>query len=98
MVSLWSGPKIALYMSRACCRCETDSSWVREELGRYQSDPPCETCHGKRLKPEALAVKVDGMDIAEVSMLAALDKLQSSMPAIPAQLTPSGEAPKKNKK
>ena len=49
---------------------ETDSSWVREELGRYQSDTPCETCHGKRLKPEALAVKVDGKDIAEVSNLA----------------------------
>lgn len=49
---------------------ETDSSWVREELGRYQSDTPCEACHGKRLKPEALAVKIAGMDIASVSMLA----------------------------
>ncbi|CAN5450465.1 excinuclease ABC subunit UvrA [soil metagenome] len=49
---------------------ETDSAWVREELGRYQSDTPCEVCHGKRLKPEALAVKIAGMDIAEVSMLA----------------------------
>ena len=25
---------------------ETDSSWVREELGRYQSETPCEACHG----------------------------------------------------
>ncbi|WP_419252057.1 excinuclease ABC subunit UvrA [Caulobacter sp. ErkDOM-YI] len=49
---------------------ETDSAWVREELGRYQSDTPCEVCHGKRLKPEALAVKIAGMDIAAVSMLA----------------------------
>ncbi|WP_184717613.1 excinuclease ABC subunit UvrA [Caulobacter sp.] len=49
---------------------ETDSSWVREELGRYQSDTPCEVCHGKRLKPEALAVKIAAMDIAEVSGLA----------------------------
>ncbi|ALL12685.1 excinuclease ABC subunit UvrA [Caulobacter henricii] len=49
---------------------ETDSSWVREELGRYQSDTPCEVCHGKRLKPEALAVKIAGMDIAQVSQLA----------------------------
>ncbi|WP_426033231.1 excinuclease ABC subunit UvrA [Caulobacter sp. DWP3-1-3b2] len=49
---------------------ETDSAWVREELGRYQSDTPCEVCHGKRLKPEALAVKIAGMDIADVSMLA----------------------------
>src|SRR4051812_48995987 len=49
---------------------ETDSSWVREELGRYQSDTPCEVCHGKRLKPEALAVKIHGQDIAAVSNLA----------------------------
>ncbi|MGP1275182.1 MAG: excinuclease ABC subunit UvrA, partial [Caulobacterales bacterium] len=39
---------------------ETDSAWVREELGRFQSNQPCETCHGKRLKPEALAVKIGG--------------------------------------
>ncbi|MGH6978027.1 MAG: excinuclease ABC subunit UvrA, partial [Brevundimonas sp.] len=37
---------------------ETDSAWVREELARYQSETPCDACHGKRLKPEALAVKV----------------------------------------
>jgi excinuclease ABC subunit A len=49
---------------------ETDSSWVREELGRYQSDTPCEVCHGFRLKPEALAVKIEGKHIAEVSLLA----------------------------
>ncbi len=44
---------------------ETDSTWVREELGRFQSAQPCPACHGKRLKPEALAVKVGGRDIAE---------------------------------
>jgi excinuclease ABC subunit A len=49
---------------------ETDSSWVREELGRYQSDTPCEVCTGFRLKPEALAVKIEGKHIAEVSLLA----------------------------
>ncbi|MBW3559485.1 MAG: excinuclease ABC subunit UvrA, partial [Proteobacteria bacterium] len=48
---------------------ETDSAWVREELGRYQSETPCETCGGKRLKPEALAVRVAGLDIADVSSL-----------------------------
>ena len=48
---------------------ETDSAWVREELGRFQSETPCEACGGKRLKPEALAVKVAGEDIAEVSWL-----------------------------
>jgi len=49
---------------------ETDSAWVREELGRYQSDTPCEVCGGYRLKPEALAVKIAGKNIAEISLLA----------------------------
>ncbi|MDQ2861001.1 MAG: excinuclease ABC subunit UvrA, partial [Pseudomonadota bacterium] len=49
---------------------ETDSSWVREELGRYQSETPCEACGGARLKPEALAVKIAGTTIAQVSALA----------------------------
>ena len=49
---------------------ETDSSWVREELARYQSESPCEVCHGARLKPEALAVKIAGKNIAEISTLA----------------------------
>jgi excinuclease ABC subunit A len=45
---------------------ETDSSWMREELSRYQNNSPCEVCKGKRLKPEALAVKIAELDIAEV--------------------------------
>ncbi len=48
---------------------ETDSAWVREELGRYQSDTPCEVCGGARLRPEALAVKIDGLSIAQASSL-----------------------------
>ena len=46
---------------------ETDSSWVREDLQRFQSAQPCETCHGKRLKPEALAVRVAGNDISDAT-------------------------------
>jgi excinuclease ABC subunit A len=49
---------------------ETDSSWVREELGRFQSETPCPVCGGARLKPEALSVKIAGRNIAEVSSLA----------------------------
>ncbi len=48
---------------------ETDSAWVREELGRFQSTSPCEACGGDRLKPEALAVKIAGLNIAEVSRM-----------------------------
>ena len=46
---------------------ETDSAWVREELSRYQAERPCGTCHGARLKPEALAVKIAGRNLAEVA-------------------------------
>jgi excinuclease ABC subunit A len=45
----------------------TESAWMKEELGRYQSSRPCEVCHGARLKPEALAVKIDGETIADAS-------------------------------
>ncbi len=45
---------------------ETDSAWVREEFERYQNNRPCGTCHGFRLKPEALAVKIGGLHVGEV--------------------------------
>ena len=41
---------------------ETDSNWVREEFERYQNNRPCGTCHGYRLRPEALAVKIGPAD------------------------------------
>ena len=46
---------------------QTESAWMREELAKFQTAQPCETCHGKRLKPEALAVKVAGEDISTVT-------------------------------
>ncbi|QIG51464.1 excinuclease ABC subunit UvrA [Nordella sp. HKS 07] len=46
---------------------ETDSQWMREELSRYQSDHPCDACGGYRLKPQALAVKIDKLHIGQVS-------------------------------
>ena len=52
---------------------ETDSAWLKEELGRFQNTTECEACHGKRLKPEALAVKVRGLDISEVSEMSIAD-------------------------
>ena len=48
---------------------ETDSNSVREDLTRYQTSSPCEACEGNRLKPQALAVKIDGKHISEISML-----------------------------
>ncbi len=46
---------------------ETDSSWVREDLERYQHESKCETCNGARLKPEALAVKIAGLNISQTT-------------------------------
>jgi excinuclease ABC subunit A len=66
---------------------ETDSAWVREELSRYQSDTPCEACDGYRLKPEALAVKIAGKHVGEVSELA-IRKAGEWFDSLEAQLTP----------
>ena len=48
---------------------ETDSAWVREEMSRYQAEKPCKRCLGARLKPEALAVRIGGENIAAASDL-----------------------------
>ena len=48
---------------------ETESDWVREELAKYQSATACEACNGHRLKPEALAVKIDKKTISEIALL-----------------------------
>jgi len=42
---------------------DTESSWARDFLSKFQSSADCETCEGKRLRPETLAVKIQGMDI-----------------------------------
>src|SRR5438045_4878035 len=52
---------------------QTESAWMREELSRYQSSQPCEVCHGARLKPEALSVKIAGEDISMSSRRSVAD-------------------------
>jgi excinuclease ABC subunit A len=47
---------------------ETDSEWMREELAQYQSDHQCSVCNGYRLKPQTLAIKIDKLHIAQVSL------------------------------
>ena len=46
---------------------ETDSSWVRDELSRYQTVTACSVCSGARLRPEALSVKLGGLHISQVA-------------------------------
>ncbi|MDO4161383.1 MAG: excinuclease ABC subunit UvrA [Pseudomonadota bacterium] len=66
---------------------ETDSAATREELAHYQSAAPCECCHGKRLKPEALAVKICGKDIIEASDMSIKQAL-SWFSRVEEQMTP----------
>jgi excinuclease ABC subunit A len=54
---------------------ETDSEQVREDLEKYMNVMPCPTCHGARLKKEALFVRVGGRNICEVSSLSIADAL-----------------------
>ena len=46
---------------------ESDSEWKREAIAEYQSDSACEGCNGDRLKEEALCVKIDNINISEVT-------------------------------
>ena len=48
---------------------DTNSMFNRNILRRYMTSQECKACHGYRLNPQALAVKIDGMHIGEVSDL-----------------------------
>ena len=65
---------------------QTESAWMREELSKYQASHPCEVCHGARLKPEALAVKIAGENISHATHLSVVDAL-AWFTALPDQLT-----------
>jgi excinuclease ABC subunit A len=52
---------------------ETDSDFVRREIGKYMAERECPVCHGKRLKPEILAVTVAERSIVDVTTLSIED-------------------------
>ncbi|MGC1259391.1 MAG: excinuclease ABC subunit UvrA [Jannaschia helgolandensis] len=54
---------------------ETDSAWVREEFERYQNNRPCGACGGYRLRPEALAVKIDMKHVGEIVQMSIKEAL-----------------------
>jgi excinuclease ABC subunit A len=54
---------------------ETESEFIKTELEKFMVERPCPACAGKRLRPAALAVTVDGRDISDVSDLAITDAL-----------------------
>ena len=55
---------------------ETDSAWMREEIEKFMSSTPCQACGGYRLKPETLAVKIDGNHIGKITELSIRDANQ----------------------
>lgn len=55
---------------------ETNSEFTRETMKKYMTELTCQTCHGKRLNDKALAVKVEGSDIADASDLPIKDSLK----------------------
>ncbi|MFK0688227.1 excinuclease ABC subunit UvrA [Mesorhizobium sp. IMUNJ 23033] len=64
---------------------ETESAWMREEIERFMSATPCPVCRGYRLKPEALAVKIAGKHIGEVTEQS-IRKADQWFTELPAQL------------
>lgn len=52
------------------------SKFMRDAMGKYMTELTCATCHGKRLNEKALAVKVNGKDIAEASDLSIANALE----------------------
>lgn len=55
---------------------ETNSDFTREQMRKYMTELPCPVCHGYRLNQRALAVKIDGRNIGEVSALSISDALE----------------------
>ncbi len=59
---------------------ETDSDFMRRDIERFMRESPCHDCHGRRLKPEVLAITVNGssiMDVCELSISEAVDYFNS---------------------
>ncbi|MBM5781800.1 MAG: excinuclease ABC subunit UvrA [Pelagibacterales bacterium] len=48
---------------------ESESEWVREELVKFQTLKTCSSCSGNRLNEQALSIKIDGLNIGEVSRM-----------------------------
>lgn len=64
---------------------ETESDSVRDELNKFQATSPCDSCHGARLKPEALCVKIGDCNIAEVTSMP-IDKAVEWFGALPKKM------------
>jgi excinuclease ABC subunit A len=66
---------------------ETESEWAREDIARYMTASPCSICQGARLRPEALAVKIEGCNISQLTELS-VRAAREWFAALPAKLDP----------
>ena len=55
---------------------ETNSEWMKEEIGSFMSGVECPDCHGKRLKPVVLAVTIGGKNISDFCEMSIRDELK----------------------
>ncbi len=55
---------------------ETTSEYIKFEIGKFMEEMTCKTCHGKRLNEQALAVRICGKDILEMSNMSVVDLLE----------------------
>lgn len=55
---------------------ETNSDYMRDRIDEFMAENPCPHCHGKRLKEEVLAVRINGLNIAEVTDLSIRESLK----------------------
>ncbi|MBC7479378.1 MAG: excinuclease ABC subunit UvrA, partial [Pseudorhodobacter sp.] len=65
---------------------ETDSTWSREDMERFQNTRPCGACQGYRLRPEALAVKIAKLHVGQVVKMS-IQEAHDWIGSVPATLT-----------
>jgi len=66
----------------------TDSEWARASLSKYIVTETCPLCQGKKLKPEVLAVTLDGFSIIDLTELSVTDLLDYMVTTLPSKLSP----------
>ena len=69
----WDAPFSGVLKILARVHRETTSEAIREEIEEFMASVPCPACHGQRLKPESLAVKVGGLSISELTHLSVVE-------------------------
>lgn len=64
---------------------QTESEWRKEDIEKFMTASPCNACHGKRLQPVVLAVRIQGKSIIDVTDLS-IEEAVDFFKSLPAQL------------